>query len=69
MAARGGKRQGMVARPNNPEGRPKPCSIDSAGETVRVKARELRRRLYAEAKRPRGYRQCVLSIRRDDVRW
>ena len=40
MAARGGKRQGMVARPNNP--------IE--------KVRELQRRLYIAAKRVRGRR-------------
>ena len=57
MTACGGKRQGMVARPNNPVDH-----HDSEGEAF-AKARELQRRLYVSAKRDRSRRFHALYDR------
>ena len=62
MAATGGKRQGMVARPNNP------ATSDSRGEPF-AKARQLQRGLYVAAKRDRDRRFHALYDRicRSDI--
>jgi RNA-directed DNA polymerase len=67
VAATGGKRQGMVARPNNPAG-----DGDSGGRAVGkpfAKARRLQRGLYVAAKRNRERRFHALFDRiwRGDV--
>jgi len=69
MAARGGKRQGMVTRPNNPVERPRPHPIDSEGDRAFAKARELQRGLYVAAKRDRDRRFHALYDRiwRNDI--
>ena len=75
MAACGGKRVGMVARPNNPVNGRKPGSIVSEGQALGhegdpfAKARELQRGLYVAAKRDRGRRFHALYDRiwRSDV--
>src|SRR3954465_9373087 len=62
MAARGGKRQGMVKRPNNP------ANSDSEGDPF-AKARELQRGLYVAAKRQpdRRFHALYDRIHRSDV--
>jgi RNA-directed DNA polymerase len=62
MAARGGKRQGMVQRPNNP------AKSDSEGDPF-AKARELQRGLYVAAKRQpdRRFHALYDRIWRGDV--
>jgi RNA-directed DNA polymerase len=62
MAACGGKRQGMVQRPNNP------ANSDSKGEPF-AKARELQRGLYVAAKRQpeRRFHALYDRIWRSDV--
>lgn len=63
VAARGGKRQGMVARPNNPARK-----SDSEGDAF-AKARELQRGLYVAAKRQpeRRFHALYDRIWRSDV--
>ena len=63
MAARGGKRQGMVQRPNNP------AKSDSEGDPAFAKARELQRGLYVAAKRQpeRRFHALYDRIWRSDV--
>jgi RNA-directed DNA polymerase len=63
MAARGGKRQGMVKRPNNPA-----RTSDSEGDPF-AKARELQRGLYVAAKRQpeRRFHALYDRIWRSDV--
>jgi RNA-directed DNA polymerase len=63
VAAIGGKRQGMVARPNNPA-----SDGDSGGDSF-AKARQLQRGLYVAAKRSRDRRFHALYDRiwRSDV--
>jgi RNA-directed DNA polymerase len=70
-AATGGKRQGMVARPNNPTGLRRAQSSrdgDSGGKAF-AKARQLQRGLYVAAKRSRERRFHALFDRicRSDV--
>jgi RNA-directed DNA polymerase len=71
MTATGGKRQGMVARPNNPIGLRRAqsrCDGDSEGEPF-AKARQLQRGLYVAAKRNRDRRFHALYDRiwRSDI--
>jgi RNA-directed DNA polymerase len=63
MAASGGKRQGMVQRPNNP------AKSDSEGDPAFAKARELQRGLYVAAKRQpeRRFHALYDRIWRSDV--